>query len=329
MPLGHPGRPLPDHAADPPLRGTGARPGTRRRHRRRHPPVHRPGGRRGRGAAPRCAPDDRDHQHPPRPRPRAGQGRRRRAGMLAELPAGTTGLNRGRGGSMHAADLSLGIFGANGIVGAGAPIAAGAAWARPGDGRGPGGGDLLRRRRPQPGRAAGVDQPRRALAAAGAVRVREQRVRDHAVQPRTAIAGSVAGRAAALRHPGRSRWTAWTCEAVLDGGRSGGRTGPAPAAARRFLECRPTGSRATTRSSARSASATAPPRRSTAGGARPAGAGGRGSRQPTGSASTPRSSRLLERRGAVRARQPGTRTRSTRCDYLLRRRACVPGKGSA
>jgi acetoin:2,6-dichlorophenolindophenol oxidoreductase subunit alpha len=51
------------------------------------------------------------------------------ARMLAELAGRVTGLNRGRGGSMHAADFGLGIFGANGIVGAGGPIAAGAAWA--------------------------------------------------------------------------------------------------------------------------------------------------------------------------------------------------------
>ena len=51
------------------------------------------------------------------------------ARMLAELAGKATGLNRGRGGSMHAADFSLGIYGANGIVGAGAPIAVGAAWA--------------------------------------------------------------------------------------------------------------------------------------------------------------------------------------------------------
>ncbi len=49
--------------------------------------------------------------------------------LLAELAGRVTGLNRGRGGSMHAADLSLGILGANGMVGAGAPIAVGAAWA--------------------------------------------------------------------------------------------------------------------------------------------------------------------------------------------------------
>jgi TPP-dependent pyruvate/acetoin dehydrogenase alpha subunit len=51
------------------------------------------------------------------------------ARMLAELLGRTTGLNRARGGSMHIADVSLGIYGANGIVAAGAPIAAGAAWA--------------------------------------------------------------------------------------------------------------------------------------------------------------------------------------------------------
>jgi pyruvate dehydrogenase E1 component alpha subunit len=51
------------------------------------------------------------------------------AGMMAELMGRITGLNRGRGGSMHIADFSLGILGANGIVAAGAPMAAGAAWA--------------------------------------------------------------------------------------------------------------------------------------------------------------------------------------------------------
>jgi acetoin:2,6-dichlorophenolindophenol oxidoreductase subunit alpha len=49
--------------------------------------------------------------------------------MMAELMGRATGYNRGRGGSMHIADLGLGIYGANGIVGAGAPIACGAAMA--------------------------------------------------------------------------------------------------------------------------------------------------------------------------------------------------------
>jgi len=51
------------------------------------------------------------------------------ARMMAELAGRATGLNQGRGGSMHAADFGVGILGANAIVGAAAPIATGAAWA--------------------------------------------------------------------------------------------------------------------------------------------------------------------------------------------------------
>lgn len=51
------------------------------------------------------------------------------ARMLAELAGRSTGLNKGRGGSMHAADFSLGIFGANAIVGANGAITVGATWA--------------------------------------------------------------------------------------------------------------------------------------------------------------------------------------------------------
>lgn len=49
--------------------------------------------------------------------------------MFAELMGRETGTCRGRGGSMHVADPSVGIFGANGIVAAGLPIGVGAAWA--------------------------------------------------------------------------------------------------------------------------------------------------------------------------------------------------------
>ncbi|MEV7550249.1 thiamine pyrophosphate-dependent dehydrogenase E1 component subunit alpha [Amycolatopsis sp. NPDC089917] len=49
--------------------------------------------------------------------------------LLAELLGTLEGFNKGRGGSMHAADMKLGILGANGIVGAGGAIASGAAWA--------------------------------------------------------------------------------------------------------------------------------------------------------------------------------------------------------
>lgn len=50
-------------------------------------------------------------------------------GMFAELYAKETGLCRGRGGSMHIMERSVGILGANGIVGGGIPIAVGAALA--------------------------------------------------------------------------------------------------------------------------------------------------------------------------------------------------------
>lgn len=49
--------------------------------------------------------------------------------MMAELFGRTTGYCKGKGGSMHIADVDLGILGANGIVGAGMPIATGAALA--------------------------------------------------------------------------------------------------------------------------------------------------------------------------------------------------------
>ncbi|MEV6798025.1 thiamine pyrophosphate-dependent dehydrogenase E1 component subunit alpha [Micromonospora rifamycinica] len=51
------------------------------------------------------------------------------ARMMAELCGRETGLNRGRGGSMHAADLSIGVLGANAIVGASPAILTGAVWA--------------------------------------------------------------------------------------------------------------------------------------------------------------------------------------------------------
>ncbi len=46
--------------------------------------------------------------------------------MLAELLGKETGYCKGKGGSMHIADIDLGILGANGIVGGGIPLAVGA-----------------------------------------------------------------------------------------------------------------------------------------------------------------------------------------------------------
>ena len=49
--------------------------------------------------------------------------------MMAELFGKRTGYCKGKGGSMHIVDYTLGILGANGIVGAGLPIATGSALA--------------------------------------------------------------------------------------------------------------------------------------------------------------------------------------------------------
>jgi TPP-dependent pyruvate/acetoin dehydrogenase alpha subunit len=49
--------------------------------------------------------------------------------MMCELFGRATGPNRGKGGSMHLADFSVGMLGANGVVAAGMPIAVGAAHA--------------------------------------------------------------------------------------------------------------------------------------------------------------------------------------------------------
>ena len=48
-------------------------------------------------------------------------------GMVAELMGKSTGVCKGKGGSMHIADVDKGMLGANGIVGGGFPLACGAA----------------------------------------------------------------------------------------------------------------------------------------------------------------------------------------------------------
>ena len=52
------------------------------------------------------------------------------AGMMCELFGKASGFNGGKGGSMHIADFSVGMLGANGVVAAGLPIAVGAAHAQ-------------------------------------------------------------------------------------------------------------------------------------------------------------------------------------------------------
>jgi pyruvate dehydrogenase E1 component alpha subunit len=57
-------------------------------------------------------------------------------GMMKEIFGRRDGLCKGKGGSMHIADVSIGMLGANGIVGGGAPLALGAALAARMDGAG-------------------------------------------------------------------------------------------------------------------------------------------------------------------------------------------------
>ena len=57
-------------------------------------------------------------------------------GMMKEIWGSRDGLCKGKGGSMHIADVDKGMLGANGIVGAGAPIAVGAGIAAKIDGKG-------------------------------------------------------------------------------------------------------------------------------------------------------------------------------------------------
>ena len=47
--------------------------------------------------------------------------------MMAELLGKATGTNKGKGGTMHIADINKGMLGANGIVGSSIPVATGAA----------------------------------------------------------------------------------------------------------------------------------------------------------------------------------------------------------
>lgn len=56
--------------------------------------------------------------------------------MMAEIYGKKTGCCKGKGGSMHIADFSVGMLGADGIVGAGLPISTGAACAAKLEGKG-------------------------------------------------------------------------------------------------------------------------------------------------------------------------------------------------
>ena len=70
--------------------------------------------------------------------------------MFAELFAKATGYCKGKGGSMHIADFSLGILGANGVVGGGFPDYCRRGSFHQGQENRPGGSGLFWRRRSKP-----------------------------------------------------------------------------------------------------------------------------------------------------------------------------------
>ena len=97
--------------------------------------------------------------------------------MMAELLGKETGVCRGRGGSMHMADLTLGSLGANGVVGGGLPLSVGAGLALKLRQEDQVVRLLLRRRRFQRGQLPREPQHGGGLEAAGGLPLREQPVR--------------------------------------------------------------------------------------------------------------------------------------------------------
>ena len=96
--------------------------------------------------------------------------------MMAELFGKATGTCAGKGGSMHIADFSLNMLGANGIVGRG-DFARYGRGARQQDARdGSGVGLFLRRRRRRAGHFPRGHRVRRIVEAAGGLRLREQSI---------------------------------------------------------------------------------------------------------------------------------------------------------
>ncbi len=97
------------------------------------PPEHRSGVGRGRGLR-RAARQRLHHRHPPRPRPHHRQGRVVRADDR-RADGSLDGLLPRQGRVDAHRRLSLGVLGANGILGAGQPIAVGAAYSARAQGR--------------------------------------------------------------------------------------------------------------------------------------------------------------------------------------------------
>ena len=130
--------------------------------------------------------------------------------MFAELLGRESGYNRGRGGSMHIADLRSRHLRSERHRGGRCSDGLRRGVHVQGPGGGSGRGPVLRRRGHEPGGAARIVQPRRDPPPAGGLRVREQRIRHHLLDP-----GDAGGRprpaGGGVRASPPNRWTAWTC----------------------------------------------------------------------------------------------------------------------
>ena len=106
---------------------------------------------------------------------------------------------------MHIADFSVGMLGANGVVGGGFGIATGRGARAAAAGLGRGRRLLLRRQRGQPGRLPRERELRRGPPPAGRLRVRGQRLRDVDALGALDRAGADLRPGAGVRLPGRGR----------------------------------------------------------------------------------------------------------------------------
>ena len=121
---------------------------------------------------------------------------------MAEMYGKQDGCSRGRGGSMHIFDAATRFYGGNAIVGGGLPLAVGLALADEMPQRPRGHRLLLRRRRGRGRRVPRIAESRGAVAAAGAVRLREQSLRDGHAPRALRVADRHRSRRRELRHAG-------------------------------------------------------------------------------------------------------------------------------
>ena len=147
--------------------------------------------------------------------------------MFAEFFGKENGYCRGRGGSMHIADVEGGNLGANGIVGGGLPIAVGAALQhQDAEAATTCACVLLRRRRDQRRRLPRGAQHGVDLEAAGGLRLREQQVRHVDARPSARWRCRTSPIAPAPTRCRASPSTATTCSAVAEAVERGDRARP-------------------------------------------------------------------------------------------------------